>query len=141
MRPARTQQKPSRLASPNPIMKRFRLGRSYTRRQINSVLGGSLQHYLPHVSGKVVCGCFVTRKNPDAPCVILPGRGPSIRRWAEAFAAQKTAVPVFLKERTNAWKYIGDYRVRERTTETSVVRAQEKRSGRKISQVLYLQAS
>ena len=51
---------------------------------------------------------------------------------------QKTGVPIFLKEHPNAWKYIGNYRVRERTIEKSTIRAQEHRSGRRISQVLYL---
>jgi hypothetical protein len=99
-----------------------------------------MQHYLPTVNGRVVCGCFVARKNPDAPCIVLPGRGPSIRRAAELFATQREPIPIFMKQRTNAWKYIGDYRVKDRSTDRTVVRFQERRSGRKISQVLYLEA-
>ena len=91
----------------------FDLGRTYTRTEIHDALGGGVQDYLPHVDGVVVCGCFNPDLNPDAPDVVLPGFGPGIERWAEVFAGQRTAVPCFLKRATNAWEYVGEFRVRE----------------------------
>ena len=91
----------------------FDLGRAYTRAQVHDALGGGVEDYLPYVDGVVVCGCFDPDLNPDAPDVVLPGFGPAIERWAEVFAGQRTAVPCFLKRGTNAWEYVGDFRVRE----------------------------
>ena len=91
----------------------FDLGKTYTRTEIHDALGGGVQDYLPHVRGVVVCGCFNPDLNPDAPDVVLPGFGPAIERWADAFAQQGTAVPCFLKRATNAWEYVGEFRVRE----------------------------
>ena|SRR5688572_28078778 len=119
----------------------FKLGRSYTRREINRVLGGNLQHYLPYLGGRILCGCFVPKLNPDAPLVVLPGRGPSIEGTAEIFAKQTEPVPVFLKQQTNAWKYVGRFTVQRRVMDKRVIRSQERRTGRKLSQVLRLRAS
>jgi hypothetical protein len=35
----------------------FRKGQYYTRKEINGVLGGGVQDYLPHKDGAVVCSC------------------------------------------------------------------------------------
>jgi len=83
----------------------------YTRREIADTLGGGVQDYLPHHDGQVVCACLTPELNPEAPNVILAGTGPDIIRWAEVFAKQRDFVPVFLKRATNAWQYVGRYRV------------------------------
>src|SRR5438128_10886973 len=89
----------------------FKLGDSYTRDEIHEQLGGSKEAYLPTKNGRVVCGAFKREANPQAPLVILPGKGTQIRTSAELFARQNTAIPVFLKKASNAWVYVGDFRV------------------------------
>jgi hypothetical protein len=90
---------------------RFEIGRQYTREQIHDALGGGLTEFLPHRDGKVVAGCFNPGLNPGAPEVVAVGPSPNAQRWAEAFTAQGEAVPVFLKDDVQRWRYVGDYRV------------------------------
>lgn len=123
-------------------MEDFVRGRRYTRDEIHDVVGGSKEEFLPHVNGTVVCGCFDPAKNPAAPNVVLPGNTVGRMRWAEAFYEQQTPVPCFLKRETNAWEYVGDFRVARRSLEASDIRDHALRTGRpEISQVLYLEAS
>jgi hypothetical protein len=93
-------------------MSEFQRGESYTRIEIHRTLGGGLQDYLPHRDGRVVAACLSPDLNPDAPSIVLPGRGPEIQRWAEIFAKQRQLVPTFLKRGSNEWEYVGNYRVR-----------------------------
>src|SRR5207245_2801322 len=81
-------------------------------REIPQGLVGDLSSYLPHRDGRVVCGCFRPDLNPDAPDVILPGRGPKVERWARVFATQPDFIPCFVKADTNAWEYVGRFCVR-----------------------------
>ena len=48
-------------------------GESYTRDHIHEILGGEKVSYLPQKDGKIVCGCFSSDANPEAPYVILVG--------------------------------------------------------------------
>ena len=63
-------------------MMSFFVGDSYTRKQIHAVLGGETVTYLSQQSGRIVCGCFSTDSNPDAPYEVLAGRpGPTRDDW------------------------------------------------------------
>jgi hypothetical protein len=118
------------------------IGRRYTRSQIHDELGGGLRDYLPHAGGEVVCGCFSPNLNPSAPAIVLPGTGPGIERWAKVFAEQANFVPIFLKRGSNAWEYVGDYRVRRRTDDPQDIEPFTNRTGRSdISQILYLESA
>lgn len=88
----------------------FERGKKYTRKQISAELGGGVQDYLPHADGVVVYGAFSKDINPGAPNVILPGTGPEIERWARVFAEQEWAIPVFIKDASNSWYCMGDFR-------------------------------
>ncbi len=96
---------------PAPPVPSLRLGDSFSRAEIRAMLGGSVQETFPHVGGRVVAGCFHPGYHPYAPFVVLPGWGPGIRRWAEALETQAEPIPCFLKRATNAWEYVGDFRV------------------------------
>jgi len=119
----------------------FKLHHLYTRREIADALGGGVQDYLPHRDGRVVCACLSQELNPDAPNVILAGTGPDIVRWGQTFADQKAFVPVFMKRATNAWKYVGKFRVVSSTTDREEIARWEGVSGRagNIAIVLYLE--
>ena len=116
------------------------VGRRYTRVAIHDLLGGSIQEFLPHVAGSVVCGCFDPQKNPSAPNIVLPGNTTGRMRWAGVFAAQTHFVPCFLKRDTNDWEYVGDYRVARQSFDESELLLQRRLTDRpEISQVLYLE--
>jgi hypothetical protein len=95
----------------------FIVGSTYSRQEIHDILGGSVRAYLPYLNGRVVCGCFdpSDKMNPNAPEEILfgePHDAPLIDETADmVFQQGKDGddIPVFLKESTNRWKYVGQY--------------------------------
>ena len=89
----------------------FQFGEFYSRSEIHDRVGGGVQDYLPHTQGLVVCGCFSTVLNPDAPSIVLPGRGSGIEKWAGVFGQQRWFVPCFMKRGTGQWEHVGNYRV------------------------------
>jgi hypothetical protein len=118
----------------------FQRGKVYSRATIQRRLGGGLQDYLPHVEGRVVAGCFSQELNPQAPNVILPGTGPEIERWARVFAEQRTAVPVFIKQRSNEWYCMGDFRCVRLVADAATVREYAERARRDdVTMVLFLE--
>jgi hypothetical protein len=70
-----------------------KLGLTYTRQQINEMLGGGVQSFLPMKNARVMCGCFQLETNSARTAVL-----------------QLTPFPVFLREGANDWKFIGKYR-------------------------------
>lgn len=88
----------------------FRPGCEYTREEIHAQVGGSKQSYLPMKAGAVVAACLTNRLNPQAPSVVICGRGPVISRAGELLATQAYAIPVFLKRAVNRWEYQGLFR-------------------------------
>ena len=110
-------------------MNKFERNRSYSRAEIHAALGGSVQSYLPTVRGVVVAGCFRRDTNPDAPTVVLPGTGPIITSSAEAFAASRRAVPVFIKQSVGDWRFVGNYRVSRLSSDPAEISIHAKRAG------------
>jgi len=90
--------------------------------------------------GRVVAGCFRSDLNPGAPEVVLPGKGDKIEKSAEILAAQADSIPVFLKDTTNRWRYVGDYRCVGLSRDAQETAALAKRAGRDdVTCVLRLQ--
>lgn len=120
----------------------FQFGSCYTRQEIHEKIGGGIQDYLPHVKGKVVCGCFRKDTNPGAPDIVLPGKGRDIERWAAVFREQRNPVPIFIKQDTNEWQYVGDYLVDRWSNDKQVIAIHEpiSRTGR-VTSVLFLRES
>ena len=118
------------------------IGNKYTRDDIAAELGGSAVEFLPRVNGKVVCACLRLDLNPDAPEIILAGFGPQIEESAATLSKQSGEIPVFIKQRVNAWEYVGDYEVEKSSTSAEEIKKQEIRSGRNghegISRIIYL---
>ena len=117
----------------------LQVGKSYTRGEIHRILGGGVMDFLPHQDGQVVCGCFKKETNPNAPDIVLPGRGSGIQHWAEVFRAQTNPIPVFIKRVVNEWEYVGDYRVDRWTDEQSEIAKYSAGTNRNdITSVLFL---
>ena len=121
------------------------LGQSYSRDDIAHDLGGGTVEFLPNVGGRIVCACLRLDYNPDAPDVILPGKGPLIQQTAEWLCEQRGPIPVFIKRGAHAWEYVGNYKVRDFSTDAQVIAEQEARSGRTgregITRVIYMEPS
>src|ERR687892_2528582 len=98
----------------------LRLGRKYSRGEIrDAVGGGDLQSYLPHSQGQVLCGCFDPALNARAPFEIDVGDLPNVIQYAQLLVQQGNEIPVFLKQGTRAWEYVGQFRAIRYNTDPS----------------------
>lgn len=90
-------------------LKNLEIGKVYTHDFICKLFGGDAKSgtYLPQSKQTILCGCFTSEKNPDAPEKILVGHGPRIIAKAERLETQGGSIPVFLKRGTNQWAYQG----------------------------------
>jgi hypothetical protein len=103
-------------------------------------VGGSIQSYLPTLNGRVVAACLRTDTNPDAPDVILPGRGPDIEAAADLLVAVREPVPTFIKRRANDWEYVGMFRPRRRSIDLAEIAAYARRAGRTdVSSIIWME--
>jgi hypothetical protein len=118
----------------------FEEGRNYTRSEIHAALGGGLQDYLPHCDGRVVAVCVTPEMNPSAPEVLLVGSGEDVQRYGAVLAAQRQALPVFLKLGANEWQYRGQYLVTGSSTAPEEVARWATASGRgDVTRVVFIQ--
>ena len=94
-------------------------GRRYTWSEIVDKAGadGSPPYYLPHRNGAVVAGCFTLELNPEAPLVVLAGKGPQISELADTFCAQKGPIPVCVKSGMGEWLCCGDFKLVRSSTD------------------------
>jgi hypothetical protein len=122
-------------ASNTPI-----LGQCYTRNEIADTHGGGRIEYLPNVAGRIVCACLRTDPafNPEAPHVILPGRGPKREHWAEVLGEQEGPIPVYLKRAPSRWEYVGDYEVERWSRSPEEIEEREAQTGRPVTSVIYM---
>jgi len=88
----------------------FKIDSEYTRDEIHSHLGGSKQSYLPTLSGRVLAVCVKPEMNPQAPKVILCGKGKIISSTGAMLAKQQEPVPVFIKRGANRWEFKGKFK-------------------------------
>jgi len=120
----------------------FIIGIRYTRDEIHdSVGGGSRISYLPNRDGVILCACLKPDANPDAPHIILPGRGPEIERSAEILCERNrdNAVPVFIKRDRNQWEYVGNFIVDRDSTSQNDIHMHARRTRRTdIKRVIYM---
>lgn len=109
----------------------FEAGKKYSRLEIQNQLGGSLDQYLPHKDGRVVCGCFKLRANPSAPRVLLVDAKPEIMHWAEVLCQQVEPIPLFIKGNGEGWRYVGMFAVRTWFDDVQHLWEQEELVGRR----------
>lgn len=111
-------------------MNDFKKGEYYTRKNIQSSLGGGVQDFLPHKDGLVVSACVTPEMNPHLPDVILVGQGAQTPRWARVFAGQTEYIPLFVKRSPGSWEYLGRYRVKSISDDAKEIARHESYSGR-----------
>ncbi len=110
----------------------FKKDHEYSLDEISSVLGGETQSYLPQRGGKIVCGRFILRMNPDAPHTVLAGDLPKVRRKAELMLEQKGPIPVFIKVQATrpVWRYHGLMRCVSFNTDSTLCDKKAQQAGR-----------
>lgn len=106
---------------------------AYTRMQIQKLVGGELQSYLPQKNKRILAGCFNRTYNPDCPEQIQAGKAKKVVDKAELLISQPDNVfPVFVKEgkSSRTYSFIGYFRCTGGRNDPGSLRAAEMRSGR-----------
>jgi hypothetical protein len=93
-------------ATPMPRTRTVR-GVVTTAELAQTLAGGD--SYIRTKNGQVLGLAVDPRKNPDVPDIIVVGKGPQIESRAALFMGCGHAVPVYVKEATNAWQYQGRF--------------------------------
>lgn len=89
----------------------FTIGCEYTRGEIHAYLGGSTVSCLPTSNGVIVAACLSKKFSPQAPEVVLCGRGARTGPVSALFSRQRSAIPVFIKNASSCWQYRGQFLV------------------------------
>jgi hypothetical protein len=123
----------------------WKLGQFYTRDHIHRALRrpATYMSFLPWKKGVgVVAACLRPDLNPDAPRVVLPGRGVEKERTATWLSDHpEHAIPVFLKRAPNKWEYVGQYRCVRWTDDANEIRKRTPLDRRDaIYRVLFLES-
>lgn len=115
----------------------LRKNRPYTYKEVETYFDGG-QVYLQKRNGKIVTGCLVRDKNPFAPRVMVVGTKPLNIKRADEFCDQKPTIPIFIKEKVNAWYYQGMYQIESIEFDSEILRESEKLYGGELNRVIYL---
>ena len=121
----------------------FDLHARYSRAEIHAAVGGSVQAYLPTRDHEIVAACLNPAQNPQAPAVVLVGRGPRIEASAARFTAQGSAVPTFIKRATHDWEFVGCYRVARHSFDRAEIERHARAADRvgDVTSILFLAAA
>lgn len=118
----------------------FQVGNKYKYDEIHEVLGGDRQFYLSQTNGKIVCGYFTSKLNPQAPYIILVGNKPKNIEKAEILSKQEGFIPVFLKQKPDEWEYQGNFQLRTYSIDKKEIECIKKNVSNRddITGILYL---
>ena len=78
--------------------------------------------------------------NPDAPEIIVVGRGKQIEKRAKLFLDSGASVPTYVKRGTNSWEYLGVYRATAYRTDAETIRLHRRDRDRdSVAGILFLE--
>ncbi len=123
----------------------FERNKNYTRTEIQSLVGGEIQTYLPQKNKIILAGCFNEELNPGCPYEIQAGKKPKVTAKAELLMNQTdTVFPVFTRatQKSKHYTYVGQFRCSSGTNAPNAIKEAELKSGRiaGLSYVLTLEA-
>lgn len=82
-----------------------------------------------------------TELNPDAPEIIIVGKGKIKEKNAKLFYASKKTVPLFIKQKVNQWKFFGNYKAENYFEDLETIRKyMEHRKIDEIAGILFLKS-
>ena len=114
------------------------VGTEYSRREIHALLGGNTVSCLPTSKGVIVAACLSRKFSPQAPHVMLCGKGARSNPVSELLTRQRSALPVFVKTTANCWRYHGQFLVNRFLTDGPEFEACIAGSGRTFDSVSYV---
>jgi hypothetical protein len=83
--------------------------KAITTDELAQILAGG-DSFIRTKKGEVKGLAITTDKNPEAPDMIVVGKGPRKIANAKLFLESRLFVPVYIKQTTNSWKYLGSYK-------------------------------
>ncbi|ELA7327684.1 DUF3883 domain-containing protein [Vibrio alginolyticus] len=109
-----------------------------TTKELASILAGG-DSYIRTKNNRVKGLAITTTDNPEAPDIIVVGNGPRIIKSAELFLEQQEYVPVYVKQATNKWKLMGNYRAERYLNDSDTIeRYRRHRKAEDIDGILFL---
>ncbi|RTQ46035.1 hypothetical protein EJV47_23050 [Hymenobacter gummosus] len=94
-------------------------GTILSAQEIADLFGGNPVPFLPTSGGRVTCGRFDPDLNPQAPTVVLVGRGTQRQRNARLLTDVGNTIPVFLRQGNMQFRFVGCFKA-TRYSEDSV---------------------
>ncbi len=94
----------------------FEVNKEYSRENIHAEVGGNKDSFLPAVQGKIVAACLRPELNPKAPEYIVCNSAAAARAAGNTLARQADPIPVFMRQDSDRYRYIGHYAVQESYT-------------------------
>ncbi len=111
-----------------------------TTTELADVLAGG-DSYIRTKDGIVKGLAVNSTLNPEAPDVIVVGKGPRVVSSAQLFLASNLFVPVYIKQSVNAWKLLGNYKaISYRQDIETIEKYCADRAAEKIDGILFLSA-
>jgi len=109
---------------------RLTINEILTRKKLAEYVGAGGDSCFLHKDGIVVGIAMNPGKNPDAPTILLVGKGPQKERYAKLFQQSERFVPTFIKEKVDQWKYVGRYRALTINCDQSIIETHSQKAGR-----------
>ncbi|MGX9418164.1 protein NO VEIN domain-containing protein [Vibrio sp. WJH972] len=109
-----------------------------TTDELASILAGG-DSYIRTKDNVVKGLAITTQKNPEAPEIIVVGKGPRIVRNAQLFLECQRHVPVYVKQATNQWEFMGNYKADNYLQDSATIEKYRRhRSAEDIDGILFL---
>lgn len=94
----------------------FEINKVYSRNDIHVAVGGNKESFLPAYRGKIVAACLRPDLNPKAPEYIVCNSGAAARAAGNTLSRQTDPVPVFIRQETDRYRFVGHFAVQESYT-------------------------
>ncbi len=112
--------------------------KTLTTDELAKVLAGG-DSYIRTKNGEVKGLAVTTDKNPEAPDIIIVGKGPRKISNARLFLETGLFVPVYVKQSVNSWKYLGNYKADRYLQDINTIEKYRKdREAENIDGILFL---
>lgn len=107
------------------------IGDILSRKELAATVGAGGDSCLLHKGSVVVAIAMNPDKNPDAPNILLVGKGLHKERYAKALLGSVAYVPAFVKKGPDQWQYMGKFRGKCLDHSPTSITAHAVKSGRK----------
>lgn len=105
----------------------------------DDVPGKEISYLRAGNNSEIVSAALKPNLNPDAPKIILVGKGEKIESKAKKLCKQTTPISVYIKRGIHKWEYCGEFVVERFTESEDEIRQHAQRSKRDdIVRIIYL---